>query len=181
VLPAERAAAVVGDFAEEAEERGKLWFWNSVIRTAVSRLASDFTERPLVVLRAGTLGYLRSLAVFVLWTLLVRAVIVPMMFAYPATTAFPAWLPLTKWPFEILWTVWLFFCGQWAGRRAPGSELASGITIVLIGWIPIIAWLAAIRNLPALAGLAISLSPHDMAAVAGALWARRQVVKLQAA
>jgi hypothetical protein len=36
VMPVDRAAAVVGDLAEDAVARGPLWFWCSVVRVAVS-------------------------------------------------------------------------------------------------------------------------------------------------
>src|SRR6185312_14473587 len=38
VMPADRAAAVIGDLTEDATSRGSVWFWRSVVRIAVSQL-----------------------------------------------------------------------------------------------------------------------------------------------
>lgn len=177
VMPPERARAVAGDFLEEAEERGGFWFWRSVVRTALAVTASGFAEHPAAVLRAGTFGYLRCVALLLVTAPLVQVVMVSRIFAPPVDSA----LPFVKWPLEALWMVWLFFCGQWAARRAPGAEFAAGITVALIGWIPIVAWLAAVWKLSTLPAFVIVFSPHDMALLAGALWERRRVVKRQAA
>jgi hypothetical protein len=50
VLPPDRAAPTVGDWMEDADKRGNIWFWSSVIRTAVSRVWSDLAESHRLVL-----------------------------------------------------------------------------------------------------------------------------------
>jgi hypothetical protein len=65
VMPADRAAAVIGDLAEDAAARGSLWFWRCVARVGVSQL----TRRGL---RFGELstGTKSGLLVGVFWILL---------------------------------------------------------------------------------------------------------------
>jgi hypothetical protein len=42
----DRAASTAGDLRERAASHGVFWFWSSVLRTAISLLWCDITERP---------------------------------------------------------------------------------------------------------------------------------------
>ncbi len=53
VLPPDRAASTVGDWLEDAAERGPVWFWSCVFRTVLSRIWSDLAESPGFMLRIG--------------------------------------------------------------------------------------------------------------------------------
>ena len=139
VLPAERAAAVTGDFLEEAGARGQVWFWSSVFRTLVSRVVNDFCERPFALMGVGIVGCLRNLA-FVVASLAVSLIILllnhwlPVMVNVAPPGAPPQIEPIwhLNWLAVIFWVVWLFQCGRWAARKMPGSEVASGVSVG--GW-----------------------------------------------
>ena len=53
VAPADHAASTVGDLMEEADARGRLWFWQSVVRVALSLLARDLLAAPLAMVAAS--------------------------------------------------------------------------------------------------------------------------------
>ncbi len=61
VLPPDRAASTVGDWMEDADERGSLWFWSCVLRTVLSRISSDFAESPGFMVGLALRGWLYSL------------------------------------------------------------------------------------------------------------------------
>jgi hypothetical protein len=46
VAPPERVASAVGDLMEEADERGRVWFWRSVTRLWLSMLGRDVVRTP---------------------------------------------------------------------------------------------------------------------------------------
>src|SRR5580698_6933796 len=58
VLPPDRAASTVGDWLEDATERGRLWFWSCVLRTVLSRIWSDFAESPGFMVGLAFRGWL---------------------------------------------------------------------------------------------------------------------------
>lgn len=150
VLPAERAAAVTGDFLEEAGERGAFWFWSSVVRTVVSQVLNDFRERPFAMIGIGVAGFLRNIAfmvpplagLFILSHFRGHYMREPVMVnVAPAGT--PPRMELMwqiNWTLNILWAVWLFGCGRWAARKMPGMEVAAGVAIGAMGWVAILAW-----------------------------------------
>ena len=53
VAPADHAASTVGDLMEETDARGRLWFWQSVVRVALSLLARDLLAAPLAMVAAS--------------------------------------------------------------------------------------------------------------------------------
>ncbi len=182
VLPAERAAAVTGDFLEEAEKRGRVWFWSSVARTAASRVMNDFRERPLAMMGVGAAGYLRSggiLAVVLVayWMFTHLAVHhmgegVMVNVAPPGTPPDlePRWV--IAWSGNFLWAVWLYDCGRWTARRMPGFEIASAVSAGAFGWMAILA--ASIYLHLFVPGGSIDPSVwHDLPLIAGAIVERR--------
>ncbi len=56
----DRAASTVGDLLEEADTRGSLWFWPSVLWTACSLCWRDFRSAPLRMLWLGLWGFLAA-------------------------------------------------------------------------------------------------------------------------
>jgi hypothetical protein len=63
VAPADHAASTVGDLVEEADARGSLWFWQSVVRVAFSLLARDLLAAPLTMAAASALSWFVYMAV----------------------------------------------------------------------------------------------------------------------
>jgi len=57
VAPADHAASTVGDLMEEADARGRLWFWQSVARLALSLLARDLLAAPLAMAGASAFSW----------------------------------------------------------------------------------------------------------------------------
>src|SRR5580658_4696248 len=56
VTSRERAASIVGDFAEEAATRGVVWFWSGILRTATSLLWRGVAENPVRVTGVAFIG-----------------------------------------------------------------------------------------------------------------------------
>jgi hypothetical protein len=173
VLPADRAAAVTGDFLEEAGSRGRVWFWSSILRTIISRVKSDFLERPLMMIRVGGLGFLRN----ALFPLLVYGLLVAAVKMLKAPDMKLA--RQIEWPVYILWPIWIFMGGRWAGRKARGCEAAAAVAVAGFGWMAValdFAWLA--RNGIGLSSTIYLQSVwHDAVLIAGALWARYRDVR----
>jgi hypothetical protein len=71
VTTPERAAAIVGDLAEEARKRGTLWFWFHVFRTAVShfRAVARLSEEQRLGLIFGLISGAVWIGLFVLGNL----------------------------------------------------------------------------------------------------------------
>ena len=192
VMPAERAVAVTGDFMEEASIRGSLWLWSSVVRTVLSRIAGDFLERPLTMIRVGGLGYLITL-LFPLCVLGLLQIAVrwlshspghsfgePLAINTPPPSA-PPKLYLA-WPLQsihFLWPVWFFLSGKWAARRAQGREAASALAVAGFGGLGILVYLAVLWRNGLTPDLTIYLQSvwHDVVLMAGALWARYRDVR----
>ncbi len=61
VLPPDRAVSTVGDWMEDAGERGPVWFWSCVFRTVFSRIWSDFVESPGFMVGLALRGWLYGL------------------------------------------------------------------------------------------------------------------------
>jgi hypothetical protein len=57
VAPADHAASTVGDLMEEADARGSLWFWQSVVRVAFSLLVRDLLAVPLTMVAASAFSW----------------------------------------------------------------------------------------------------------------------------
>jgi hypothetical protein len=63
VLPPDRAASAVGDWMEDAAERGQVWFWCCVFRTVLAHVWRDLAASPLTMARLGLSGFARNLLV----------------------------------------------------------------------------------------------------------------------
>jgi hypothetical protein len=168
VLPPDRAASTVGDWMEDVDKRGPVWFWSCVFRTAVSAIRSDFTESPGFMLILALRGWLFSWFLFAV----TAAVLAPVIYLFVilpkphliAHTAF--WAELLV---SLAWNAWLgVLTGRWIARRTPGKEMAACIALVLISLAaPSPAHARADRsNVVQCAVFGISL-------LAGALWLRR--------
>jgi len=160
-LPAERAAAVTGDFIEEFEGRGGFWFWSSVVRTVAARVVSDFVRRPFSMFAIGIAGCL--------------LIIVPaLVFAFslsPLSAGHP-WV--ANWIFLPVILAWYVRCGMWLGRYRPKSALASCVSVILLGWI----WMLIVHTTPprSTANFVVG-GVRDVLLISGALWARYRDVR----
>jgi len=188
VLPEDRAAAVVGDFLEEAGKRGGFWFWSSVVRTVASRVVNDFRERPFAMMGVGIVGFLRNVAfmipplagLFILSHFRGHYLGEPVM-VNVAPSGTPPRMEL-MWQIDsavnILWAAWLFGCGRWAARKMAGIELAAAVATGAMGWIAFFAWAIYLR----LSGGGAVAHPgvvawHDLPLIMGAVWARYVTLK----
>lgn len=162
VLPADRAAAVTGDFLEEAESRGPIWFWSSVARTVAARIAGDLVRRPFSMLGIGMAGCLRIIAP-VLGLALVAAVFAPYGHRL-----------VLEWIAALVIVPWQFRCGMWLGRYRPKSAFASCVSVIALGWI----WLLIVHTTPARNTAHFVMGGvHDLLLISGALWARYRDVR----
>lgn len=180
VLPPDRAATMVGDWMEDAEQRGNVWFWSCVVRTTVSRVLSDFIESPRPIL------WLTFRASFFSWMVfgVTRALLVPGMHLFtllgqivpaPPPRLVDGLLQFLCGPACVGWNIWVgILTGCWIARRAPGSEIAvclatSLMPLILIG-LPTIFLSGLISDSP----LALQSAVFGVNALAGALWPRRR-------
>jgi hypothetical protein len=52
----ERAVSIQGDLMEEAQGRGRVWFWSQVVRTAGALYSKGFARSPLAILGLAVSG-----------------------------------------------------------------------------------------------------------------------------
>lgn len=97
VIPPDRAATTLGDWMEDARERGPVWFWSCVFRTVAAQVWSDLTDDPVflatLALRAFFHNIFIALRAFFLFCLvLVPVVMVLALLAHfaPGGFSFPA-------------------------------------------------------------------------------------------
>lgn len=65
VAPDDRAASAVGDLVEEAPARGRVWFWWSVARLALSLLGRDLVSVPFTMAISSALAWFLYMGVSV--------------------------------------------------------------------------------------------------------------------
>jgi hypothetical protein len=131
-MPAERAAAVTGDFLEEAESRGPVWFWSSVFRLVSSTVWNQWKESPLELAGVGVLGFVLNFVATALCSLCLAVLAFPVLWLLGWARDESAYGPvmvLASWAAA-------YSTGRWIRIRAPGREvavcLALGIVPVLI-------------------------------------------------
>jgi hypothetical protein len=110
VVPAERAAAIVGDLVEAASHRGRSWFWTSLARVAAASLCQDVLRAPL------------RFAAFAAISWFVYMVVGLVLIAVGIASSFPLWVIAYFFSNHTgveLVTDWLGVRVEW-GMPAPG-------------------------------------------------------------
>lgn len=132
VLPAERAAAVTGDFLEEAGERGGFWFWSSVFRTVASGVWSDIREAPGELIWLGVRGFFENL-VGIAWYGACLGLLLSLAFLL-AGWMMHAKLPVQGDSLVLLIAIWVATrgTGQSLGRRVPDRKLAACVSFFVV-------------------------------------------------
>jgi hypothetical protein len=196
VLRPDRAASTVGDWLEDARDRGPVWFWSCVFRTALSRVWSDFAESPGFMVGLALRGWLYSLwlmvgAAFGLFVAVCIAVPVVLFLGYLARQLH--WQPSWSVPPALLAQVWIGWCefqaGRWIASRARGRELSAGIAACLtptalffpLGLLAEHFWGAEINRYiashPYDPGSLPTLLPTEIFLLAGVLWSRHKSLR----
>ena len=62
VIAPDRSAAAVGDLVEEADGRGRAWFWTSVARIALSSAGRDLLTKPVAMAVSAALAWFPYMA-----------------------------------------------------------------------------------------------------------------------
>ncbi len=124
VLPPERAAAVTGDFLEEARERGGFWFWSSVIRLFFCCISDEWKQTPRELIVLGSRGFGINWLMMAVFGLLVSWIFSQMEWAmdgsgHEIVDALANWV-----------AAWA--AGLWIGRRAPGREIAACLGLLFV-------------------------------------------------
>ncbi len=119
----DRAASTAGDLLEEADTRGSLWFWSSVLRTAGSLLWRDFRSAPLRMLWLGLWGFLAilELTFVILLVVSVTAAGVP----NPA----PLWFQVLEGGSSAAASI---LVGWEVAKRSKGRELVAAFLVALL-------------------------------------------------
>jgi hypothetical protein len=98
------AAAIAGDLTEERRQRGSSWFWQHVLRTALSLWRSAWTDAPLMMLMLAVTGCLLLAG--------------PIFGGVAAINLFPSWSGAPG-----RWIALSFF--WWSGALWTGASLVS--------------------------------------------------------
>lgn len=183
VTSRERAAAVIGDLLEKVPARGQLWFWWSVMTTAVALVWRDVAANPMRMLGLGFAGFLLQfallflMAVFAFITFLVigeltHQVPIRLWANYPTVAGVIAWGVMAPIQFSV---------GRWLARRSPDHELAPCVAYSLIGLTFSLALSLALAQpgvLPTLRTIASTplFAVWDLPLYAGAVSVRRKRV-----
>ncbi len=132
-LPAERAAAVTGDFLEEARERGGFWFWSSVLRTVAGCIWCDVRECPRELISLGVREYFMNLIAMFFYVFVLVLVSSPVVWLM-------GWVlhrqtpPLEwGWPAGLL-AIWFAArrTGRSLSRRVPDRKLAACVVFFFV-------------------------------------------------
>ena len=158
-----RAASLAGDFLEAAGTRRALWFWSTVLRTALALLWMSFSEAPLALAGVAFLG------IFINIGLMLAGVLA--LFATGEFLLISKILPdaITPVPWGWAWTAAIialavgFTTGRWIGRRAPGREVAGCIAFLLIQMLVA----GVVRTTHLMAGTPEPLPPPDLLSLSG--------------
>jgi hypothetical protein len=137
VLSPDRSATAIGDWLEDASERGILWFWSCVLRTATSQVWRELTDSPFfmasLALRGWLFGLFLSLASFALIipvSILIALCTHWMFHSSPHEQLFESILgSLMGWALSCACK---FQTGKWIARRAPGRETAACIALSVV-------------------------------------------------
>ena len=165
VLPPGRTASMVGDWLEDAEKRGNIWFWSCVFRTAIAGLWDDFAGNPATTVGIGLIGF-------------ARCVLVPFGIILFTDTAFGI-TSSSHWQFALTFYLlqawWYFQTGCWISRRSRGHELAGCVAVSLVGWaaLPLELHLSHIQSASSSYLLLVGLA-HDLTLLTGALSMRHR-------
>ena len=160
VLPLDRAASAVGDWLEDAPQRGRPWFWACVVRTLIARTWAGLAGRPLTMTGWRLTGFALNMLIPLGTFALVMLLIVPgpgrgidiryrddwvYIWVLTNTQKDPSLPPdfELSWPLalvsQLVWAARLFQTGRWIARRAPGREVAGRVAIAVAGWTAILA------------------------------------------
>jgi len=201
VLTEDRAAAAIGDWMEESDARGSVWFWTCVFRTVGAHVWSEFVESPAEMVWLGLGGFG--------WNLLVVTGFMASIFLltimghhgdiryshdwlWTNTAKNPASPPQMElsWSVQLIW--WFLYSarllqtGRWIARRTPGREIAGCAAVALAGWMTMALWyvvatILSMRgdNIHAVVSVSsvATLVAHDAILFAGALWVRARALR----
>jgi len=136
VTSRERAAAVIGDLLEKVPARGQLWFWWSVVTTAVALVWRDVSTNPMRMLRLGFAAFFLQfvLLLLVLAVAFVAFVVIGVLAHRPQLMA--SWTHFSTAMFVTVWCVVAvvqFSVGRWLARHSPEHELAPCVAYSIIG------------------------------------------------
>ena len=138
----ERAESIQGDLMEEAQIRGRGWFWSQVIRTTGALCWKGFARSPLAILRSTLLG---GVAWFVVTLVLIAGEIAVEFVS--RSLGFPINL-------RLVWIILLgaLLTGIILGRAAPVRGMHAFVGLAFAS-VPVLALLFNFNAIPP-AGLA---------------------------
>jgi hypothetical protein len=196
VLSPNRAASTVGDWMEDAAERGAVWFWSSVFRTVLLRVWSDFAESPGFMVGLALRGWLYSAwlivgSAFGLFVAILIATPVVLWLGYLAQQLH--WHLSWPFPSALVARIWIGWCefkaGRWIARRAPGREITAGIVaclapallFFLMELLSMHFWASEINRFlgthPDKTGSLPMTLPTELFLLSGILWARHKSIR----
>lgn len=159
LLPFGDTDALLGDIAEEARRRSRLWYWAQIAAVIVVGSFRDLRAHPFLALRAVGVGALTLVVAFAPASALLHVVRVLSEGGYYVG---PYWLTLP--PHAFMWLPVLlnplgFFASGWTVARFHRSH---GIAMVL-------PWLALVCGLPAIVLALVFFDPQPIPPTAAAI------------
>ena len=134
VTSRERAVTTVGDLLEESSGRAGLWFWSSILRTAISQFWRGITSESWylagLALRAVVLNFalwVASFVGFVACGTLIFGALQAMGVVHGNSASFPR---AAEAYFTVLGLAIQFQLGRWLARRAADCALGACVMFV---------------------------------------------------
>jgi|SRR5579862_9623741 len=174
VTSRDRAASTVGDLVEVGADRGVIWFWSGILRTAASLVWRGFAENPVRVMGVAFLG----LAVDVTASVLLAAVS-GIVFFFAARNGHQAqlnsaWCTIGLEAPVLVISLWI---GRILARWAPGRELSACLAYGIAGSVFSLVLMfvdSGGLGLSALLGVFLSDAAQRIPVLAGAVWGRHR-------
>ena len=187
VGPADRAASAIGDLIEEGRERGRFWFWRTVMRLWLWLLWRDLRTAPLAMAVSGVAAWFVYMALSLVFAFLgyvAVSLVWGIAYLFMHHTGFELladvflirfdWPPIPAWATYAIQAVVLFAIAPFQiGRSSThfwrGHELSLAMVLMIV-------WTAMAAFVP-LVGIGISARPSmvplmTMFVLAGALFER---------
>jgi hypothetical protein len=127
VVAPDRAATTVGDLVEDASTRRVVWFWSSVLWTALSHLWRDLSASPFRMVRLAFWGWLAQISLLsliavplLLWQLIAEG---PLVIPPWINSTLTIGLGIILLPFLVGWAV---------AHDSRGKELAGAFALNVV-------------------------------------------------
>lgn len=130
----DRAMSTTGDLTEQAANRGVVWFWSRVFRTAGSLLWRDIAARPARLIALAFRGLAIYIGISLLFAFLNGIAFFIASFSTSGASGQPLHWDSVGWKIWFILPVWIssLLIGRMLARKAPGRELAACLVYAIV-------------------------------------------------